>query len=268
MRNPLTEEQDRLILTTAAQLLRVVAGNQMRVPRARLWEHARLFVPGAGARPRETEVLAACVYDVQRADDPQGSVFLGLVADIRQWLRRMGVHDVSVRQGSGEALAAGLPAPVWLHPGRQAVFECAGACLAVVGEVAPGVARAFEIQGRAVTAEVNLDALLQAQTADRSDYTPLQRYPVVPFDVSVIVPRRTPAQQVRTAMQEAAAPHVREVEVFDVYEGDGIPSGQRSLALRCELFDEERTLSSEAADTLREQILAALAARGWIVRKA
>lgn len=268
VRNPLSEEQDRLILTTAAQLLRVAAGNQVRVPRARLWEHARLFVPGGGARPTETEVLAACAYDVERGEDLQGTLFLGVVADVRQWLRRMGIRDVSVRQGACDALAPGLPAPVWLHPGRQAVFEREGACLAVVGEVAPGVLRAFEIQGRAVTAEANLDALLEAGTADRSDYTPLQRYPVVPFDVSVIVPRRTPAQQVRSAMQQAASPHVREVEVFDVYEGDGIPGGQRSLALRCELFDEARTLSSEAADTLREKILAALTARGWVVRKA
>ncbi len=268
VRNPLTEDQDRLILSTAADLLRAAARNQARTASARLWEHARLFVPRPGGPPAEVEVVAAGVYDRERAADAAGALFLSLVADLRVWLARLGLGGACVRQGTGEALAEGLPAPAWLHPGRQAVFEVDGRRLAVVGEVAPRVARAFGVEGRAATAELDLGALLAARRPDASEYRPLLRYPVVPFDVSVIVPRRTPAEAVRAALRAAAPDQVRDVEVFDVYEGAGIPEGRRSLALSCALYDAERTLGPAEADALRQRMLAALEAQGWVVRRA
>ena len=89
---------------------------------------------------------------------------------------------------------------------------------------------------------------------------------MAPFDVAVIVPRRTPASRVMDAVAAAAPGHVRNVRVFDVYEGAGIPAGHRSLALACDLLDPAGTLSPRAAEDLRRKVRAALEASGWTVR--
>ena len=265
--NPTSKDHDRLILTSAAGLLRMAAGNQHREPAGRLWASSRVFVPRDEGLPDERGVLAMLSWDTSDADTPAGAQFLALLDDLRGLLARMGLDGVEVRNGAC-ALAPGLPEPCWLHPGRQAVLMRGDTLVAVVGEVLPAVARAWDLEGRAAFAEIALDPLVAALDEGGSRYEPVLRYPVVPFDVAVVVPRRTPAGDVAAVMRDAVEGSVRDVRVFDVYEGEGIAEGHRSLALRCELYDREATLSPKAADALRGAITAAFEARGWSVRGA
>jgi phenylalanyl-tRNA synthetase beta chain len=96
----------------------------------------------------------------------------------------------------------------------------------------------------------------------------VHRFPVAPFDVAVVVPRRTSAARVAEAIAAAAPGQVRSVRVFDVYEGAGIPAGSRSLAFACELLDPAGTLGPAQAEALRRRIQQALEAAGWNVRAA
>lgn len=136
----------------------------------------------------------------------------------------------------------------------------------MVGEVAPSVLRAYGLTGRVTHAEVSRDALLAACAHAAPEYRPVHRFPVAPFDVAVLVPRRTPAQQVVDVILSAAPGQVRDVRVFDVYEGAGVPAGQRSLALSCELLDAQGTLAPAQADALRRRVQQALESAGWSVR--
>jgi len=268
VRNPLSEEQDRLVTTTAARLLRAVQRNIVRVAHGRLWEHGRLFGHRTQGLPEETEVLGLCTFDRELREDPGGDAFRSLVADVRTLLDRTGARGVAVRQGREEFLREGLPACSWLHAGRRAALETAAGVVAFVGEAAPSALRAFEIPGRAALAEVRLDLALAACPRDASGYRPLLRYPVVPFDVAVLVPRRTAAEDVRGRVEAVDASHIRHVEVFDAYEGAGIPEGTRSIAVRCELYDENGTLDGAQADALRARIIAHVESAGWTVRRA
>ncbi len=130
----------------------------------------------------------------------------------------------------------------------------------------PGVGRAFGLAGRAAVAEISLDACLAARGERGGGYRPIHRYPVVPFDVAVVVPRRTPSSEVAAAIEGVDGDRVRDVQVFDVYEGPGIPEGHRSLAFRLDLLDPEGTLTPRKADRLRRRIVASIEQRGWTVR--
>lgn len=265
VQNPSSKDYDRLILTTTAGLLRMAAKNQHRDAAGRLWASSRVFVPRDEGLPDEQPVFSMLTWDREDADAPQGGQFLTLLDDLRNLLDRIGVDGVRLANGAAP-LHAGLPEPTWLHPGRQAVFSRGDVVVAVAGEVAPSVLRAWDIEGRAVVAEVALTPLIEALDDSGSRYEAVLRYPVVPFDVAVVVPRTTPAGDVRDVMAAAVEGNVRDVRVFDVYEGEGIAEGHRSLALRCELFDRERTLSPKASDALRKQITDAFETRGWSVR--
>jgi phenylalanyl-tRNA synthetase beta chain len=266
--HPITDEQDRMVQTAAANLLRDAARNATRDATGRMWESTRLITPreGGSGLPAERAVLAAVTWDVGAADDAAGALFLSLVEDVRAVLAAAPVDEVVVRDGLATPLSDRLPAPVWLHPGRQAVFEKDGHVLAVVGEAAPAVARAYGVSGRVALAEVDLATVLASLSEAGAGYAPIHRFPVVPFDVAVVVPRRTPAAAVRDVIAGANPRGIRNVALFDVYEGEGIPAGHRSLAFRCELLDAQGTLDTRKADKIRGRIRLLLEKEGWTVR--
>jgi phenylalanyl-tRNA synthetase beta chain len=268
--HPLSEEQDRLALASAVNLLGAARRNAAREPSVRIWESTRLVIPSRekGRLPTEVPVLGLLAWTREAGPDPSGKHVLGLVEDLRALFDRLGLPGVPAADAAGEPLVSGLPPPAWLHPGRRAVLGAPGAPLAVAGEVAPSVLRAFELPGRAAVAEVSLDALLRATAGAPPEYRPIHRYPVVPFDVAVVVPRRTPSARVAETIAGAAPGAVRSVALFDVYEGQGIPAGSRSLAFTCELLDAEKTLEPAAADALRARVRKALEAKGWSIRAA
>ncbi|MHC5011205.1 MAG: phenylalanine--tRNA ligase subunit beta [Planctomycetota bacterium] len=266
--DPSSEEQDRLALTTAPNLLRAVARNQARRATGHLWESTRLIRPrtGGDTPADELRILAAVSWDTGADEQERGQLFLGLVEDVRDLLAVVPVPDLCVTELGDEPLAPGFPAAGWLHPGRRALFRSGDRVLARVGEVAPGVMRAYDLSGRAAHAEISLEAVLASAGDPASMYTAIHRYPVVPFDVAVIVPQRTPAAEVTQTVTGVDRDAVRDVRVFDVYEGEGIPAGHRSIALSCELLDREGTLTTKKADALRKRIVTALEARNWVVR--
>ena len=138
----------------------------------------------------------------------------------------------------------------------------------MVGELAPAVRRAYGLPGRLTHAEVRLEGLAGALAAGRPEYVPVPRFPVAPFDVAVLVPRRTPAAAVVGVIEGALGANGQAARVFDVYEGAGIPAGQRSLAVTVDLLDREGTLAPAQAEALRRKVQQALEQAGWSVRSA
>ena len=266
LRNPSSEDSDRMILTTAPELLSTIQTNVHAEPRGRVWESARLFVPQTGSLPTETQVVGLATWDRDGGDDPAGVLVLSVLGDLRTYFERLGLSGVEIENGVAAPVGAGLPEPTWLHPGRCAQLSVGGQAVGHVGEVVPATMRAAGLEGRACLAELNVDVLLGSLATHRSTYEPILRYPVVPFDVAVIVPRKTPAGDVQRVIREAAPQSIRNLHVFDVYEGKPIPEGQRSIALRCDLFDRERTLNAKAADKLRARVIRGLESAGWSVR--
>ena len=208
VRNPTSSEHDRLLLTSVAGLLRLAVSNQHREPAGRLWSSARLFVPQPAGLPREHAVVGLLTWDRTDDDNPTGGQFLALLGDLRAVGERLGLRDVCVRNGA-DALAEGLPQPAWLHPGRCAVLTVGGVAVAVAGELAPAVVRAAGLEGRAAAAELLVAPVLTALAAGTSAYEPVLRYPVVPFDVAVVVPRRTPAAPSGSPGGRLLAAHAR-----------------------------------------------------------
>ena len=259
-----TDRQDRLVRTTAANLLRTAQRNGLRAPQGAMWESSRVFVPDGDKPAHEEPVIAGVAWDTEAVED-RGAVFLNAVADVRSMLTRMGATDVRIEQGDAMAADSATP-PRWLHPGRSARVSASGVPIGIVGEIAPAVRRAFEMEGRVAFFELRVRGLEEAVSKSSHKYEALLRYPVVPFDVSLLAGRRRPAQEIVDVIQDALPGNVRNVHCFDVYEGEGVPEGQRSLAFRCELFDREKTLSGKQADKMRNKVIEALTAAGVSVR--
>ena len=157
-------------------------------------------------------------------------------------------------KGIVEALYAALKVePVFertaderLHPGKAASVGAG-----IVGELHPGV-----LEGVWGVFELDLARLLEATTELR--YADVITYPAVRQDLAFAVPDEVAAGDLVAAAQVAAGPELRTMRAFDVYHGDQVGEGRKSIAFAVSFQSSERTLSDEDAAALREKIVQAL----------
>ena len=95
----------------------------------------------------------------------------------------------------------------------------------------------------------------------------ISRFPVVPYDVAIIADAKTPAGEIERALRGSDKALVRDVSLFDVYEGKNLPEGKRSLAYKIVFGAMDRTLGSEEIEKLRDSVARVLAKKGWELRK-
>ncbi|MBJ7473343.1 MAG: hypothetical protein JHD16_18695, partial [Solirubrobacteraceae bacterium] len=147
--------------------------------------------------------------------------------------------------------------PVYLHPGRGAVVRLGDQAVGVVGELHPRIAASYDLTSPVAVLELNVDALLDAMPG-RPQYQPFASFPPISQDLAVIVDAAIPAKTVVAAAQAGGPALLKGVRVFDVYTGEGLGEGKRSLALRLTFRAEDRTLTEEEASAARQKILGAL----------
>ncbi len=127
-----------------------------------------------------------------------------------------------------------------LHPGRSAQIYCGEQCVGWIGELHPHWQRQYDMAQAGVWFEVELDALLQVNVPRMSE---IAKFLPVRRDLAVLADDSVAVQSLLDAMQQAAAPYVQEVTLFDVYRGKGVEQGKKSLAFRVLLQDTQKTLT-------------------------
>ena len=144
------------------------------------------------------------------------------------------------------------------HPGRCALIEIAGEKAGYLGELHPDITAEFDLPERAAAGELSTASLFAAADYREIEYTPLSRYPSMIRDLAVVVEEDISSRTVRETIGNAAGDKLRNVEIFDFYQGDQIPAGRKSLAFQLIFQDRERTLTEEEVNEEMEQIFKAL----------
>ena len=190
------------------------------------------------------------------------------------WRSKRRAADFYAAKGLVEALlgSVGIEFAVepgerpFLHPGRTAtVLAGDERKLGWIGELHPSVARAWDLD--ATVAAFELDADLIAELAPPpAPYRDVTTFPAVIQDIAVVVDEELPAGEVEQAVRRAGAPLLERAELFDVYTGDQVGPGRKSLALRLEFRSPERTLTDEDVAAARIAIEAELAKLGGALR--
>lgn len=145
------------------------------------------------------------------------------------------------------------------HPGRVArIFLRAGRDLidvAMAGELLPAACKAFGLPARSVAFECDLDALIGAMSRAALQVKPVSTYPVAKEDVALVVPSTIPVARVEQVIRQAAGALAEDVSLFDIYEGDQVEAGFRSLAFALRLRG-DHTLTAEETAKVRSDIVA------------
>jgi phenylalanyl-tRNA synthetase beta chain len=177
-------------------------------------------------------------------------------------------------KGTLEALAAQLGVEVevvpgeepFLHPGRSGRIMIAGEDSGWIGEIHPLVCREWDLEG-AAGFELDLAPLIAAAPYGQERYEDVISYPAVSQDVAVVVDEGVPAAKVRAAVLEGGGDLLRSAEVFDLYRGEQVGDGRKSLALRLSFRATDRTLTDEEVAERREAIAAAVDGVGGSLRE-
>ena len=248
--NPLSAElgvmRTWLLPGLVASLARNAARQQSRV---RLFELGKVFQhAGQGVAPRETLRVAAV------ACGDAGAEQWGAAA------RAVDFHDLkgdleSLAALSGAVLEFRASAPGWAHPGRSADVLRDGVVLGWIGQLHPALQQALELDVDVVAFELDLAPLLARPLPKARG---LSRYPSVRRDLAFVLPEGVAWAAVAASVKAAAGPFLRELRLFDRYQGKGVESGFKSLAMGLILQDESRTLTDSDVDAVVAAVTASL----------
>jgi len=275
--NPLSEEQPGLRTTLLPGLLATARRNVARGHTdLALYETGAVFLPAENQPPaprpsvdhrpsdEEIEALEAALPDqpvhlgvvLTGAWTPSGwwgkgrpATWADAIEAARSVARTVRV-DLTVRRGNR------MP---W-HPGRCAELVLGDRVVGHAGELHPRVCKAFELPPRACATELDLDALIDA-AVEVPAAPRFSTFPVAKEDVALIVPADVPAAEVEAALREGGGPLLETVRLFDVYTGEQIPEGTKSLAYALRFRAPDRTLTEAEISAAKQACVDAAAER-------
>lgn len=253
--NPLSAElavmRTRLLPGLVAALARNAARQQ---PRVRLFEAGNTFAAhGDRGAPRETLRLAAVACGDAHAEqwgaDARGVDFHDLKGDLE-----------SLAALSGARLAFRSSQAPHGHPGRSAEVlrmdaDGGGQAIGWIGQLHPRLQRALGVDADVFGFELDLAPLLQRAVPRAAAPS---RYPSVRRDLAFVVPEQAPWAALADTARRAAGPALRDVRLFDRYQGKGVETGFKSLAMGLILQEDSRTLTDRDADGVVAEVMAAL----------
>ena len=240
--NPLGEDTSIMRTTTLPSMLDILTRNyNYRNQNVQLYEVGRIYLPGGkDGLAVEKKMLTMGAY---------GSTdFFAMKGAVQAILKELRISGVQFR--------AETENPSY-HPGRCAAVWCDDVCLGVFGQVHPLTARNFGVEEAMYCAELSLDALAQVKGPD-PEYVPLPKFPAVTRDIAVVCADGVTVGALEDCIRRGAKGLLKEVTLFDVYRGVGIPLGKKSVAFNLVLRADDRSLTAEEADADVKSILTAL----------
>ncbi len=255
LENPISADLDAMRPSLIPSLLAASSRNQ-----ARGFLHTALFEIGAQFESGMPGAQTTIAAGVRVGDTP------------RHWLKDASAPGMFAAKA--DALAAleaawGQPvtaptnagAPSWYHPGRSGTIALGAKPLAFFGELHPRIIAAFDLKGPVAAFEIFLDAIPEAKARPTKARPKLEASDLmaVERDFAFIVDANVAAGEIVKAARGADRQLITSVDVFDLYEGKGVPEGKKSLAIAVRLQPKERTLTDAEIETIAQKIVSAVA---------
>lgn len=256
LQNPISSERVALRQTLLAGVLDCAAANLRNQSAVRLFELGFVYLPKPGQPlPEEPRRLALVLTGNAGLETWSDSAAGAKPAkseldffDLKGVLEAL-VGDLHVDKVSYQT--AQVP---YLHPGKSATLLAGGKRLGDFGQLHPKVAETYGLAGRAVfVADLDVDAL-QAATPPRYNYTPVPRFPAALRDIAIVVEEQITAERIASEIRTAGGDLLRQIRLFDVYRGESIAAGTKSLAYALGYQADDRTLTDKEVDKAHKKI--------------
>ena len=244
IKNPLGEDYSVMRTTTLASMMESLSRNYSRNnSEAYLFEIGKVYIPSEDPTeiPTEKNILTVGIYgDVD---------YLNIKGIVENLIEGLGVKGVKfLRETENPSF----------HPGKTAKLIVGRKTEAgVFGEIHPDVNENFGIEVPCYVAEINLDAIYENSELENK-YKALPKFPAVTRDIALIVDEEILVQDIEDTIRKAGSNIVEKVELFDIYRGEQVEEGKKSIAYAIVYRNESKTLTDKEVNKVHEKILRAL----------
>ncbi len=252
LQNPITEDQGVMRTTLLPGLLETVrynnqtgAGNQL------LFEIGSVFIPRSlplSELPREVACLGLTgtgrLPEKSWYQKPEQVDFFYLKGILENLFGRLALEGYWFEE-------AQYP---YLHPTKAASIKYEGEEIGCLGVLHPDVSREYQVKGELIAGEINLEKVIDKAGLFKH-FKALPRYPATLRDLAVLVPRDIPAARVEECIKGAGGELLESFHLFDIYEGEPVPEGYRSLAYSVVYRSPEKTLTDEEVGKVHQNII-------------
>lgn len=256
---PMSEAHSTLRQSLLPHLIEATTYNVARKNKdVKLYEIGRVFFGnGEGELPEEVEYLSG--------------IMTGDYV-VNQWQGKKEEVDFYLTKGVIERVAEKLNLTLdyraakieGLHPGRTAIVSLNGKDIGFIGELHPSVAADNDLK-RTYVFELNYEEMMKVSVG-YINYQPIPKYPGVSRDIALEVNHDVPASELISTIHDNGADILQDTQVFDVYEGEHLEEGKKSVAIRLNYLDTENTLTDERVSKVHDQIIEALKEKGATIR--
>ena len=243
IQNPLGEDTSVMRTTALPSMLDILARNSANHNKAaKLYELAKVYLPVEGqVLPQEPKYLMLGTYGA-------GEDFFSLKGELDAVLEALRLPAAQYTADTAN--------PSY-HPGRCARISIGGEDVGCMGQIHPLVAGNYGMDCEVYCAEIRFDKLLALQLPEAT-YVPLPKYPAVTRDLAILCREEVTVGEAEAIITQAAGKLLRNIRLFDVYRGTGVPEGKKSLAFSLELRADDRTLTDTDSETVTKNVLDAL----------
>lgn len=255
--NPLGEDTSVMRTTALPSMLEILARNyNNRNESARLFEIGKEYLPTTPDQlPLEPARLTIGMYG--------GNVdFYDLKGVIEALMVQLKISDCRYERCVEDCPFDEKSA---FHPGRSAVLYAGDTPLGIFGELHPNVQNNYGIGVKTYAAKLNIPEMLE-HAATEISYQPLPKYPATTRDLSLVCDDEIPVAQLEQAIRKAVGNILEKVTLFDVYKGQQIAQGKKSVSYSISMRSHDGTLTDEQADGAMKRVLKALKAMGAELR--
>lgn len=253
--NPISRELSEMRMSLLPSLVKNVSLNLSRQNQdVRLFEAAKVFYPkGMDQLPNEVKKFAAIATGKRVPEIWDGEKFDFF--DIKSVLERsLEVLSVDSRIDF-ESIS---PDHEFLWPGKSSAVLVDGTVLGVVGELHPHLLEKLEISESVYVLELDLSLLSVVYTSFERKFSPLPKFPSLRRDIALVVDDVVPVREILSVIKKADSGIIENAWVFDVYKGNSLEKGKKSVALSLILRNRERTLTDEDANRVQQDVLESL----------
>jgi phenylalanyl-tRNA synthetase beta chain len=250
--NPISSEYQYLRPSLLPNLIEIVQKNQTYFEDISIFELGKIFKNGQ--RVEEKKVLGAVFT---------GDKFFEVKGIVEGLFNKMGIPNIwfdDYQPVPEENLSS-----LW-EIGKSAEIKIDGDKIGFLGEISSEIIKNLKLKKKLVAFEIDFDKIVQL-ASEEVIYRPVSSYPAVIRDLSILVPIEVKVEEVMNEIENNAGENLIDMDLFDIYEGENLPEGQKSLTFRLVFQAKDRALSSDEVNEIMEKIIDVLEWKGWEVRK-
>lgn len=250
IKNPLNKAFEIMRTTLIPGTVEVLSNNNKRqLSKMAVFEIGRIYKnTGKNERPFEEKMITGGSMGVDiKSWNNSAPDFFYLKGVLEELFQRL---NIEVQYEKAEKN--------FLHPGRTALIKSGKDKIGIIGELSYEVIDEYDLVEGTTVFELNFDKMMKKIKEKKNNYKPLPKFPAVNRDLAIVLDKDVPVSEIEKNMKEAGGSLLEDIDLFDLYEGDQISAGKKSLAFNLKFRSNERTLRDEEVNEVFNNILDAL----------